>query len=621
MALENRRWGSPDRRQRSGGAAAARDVRASPSRQLAAVGLVAVLLHVAVVSTALLGLDEVEQAHAAVADITTAQRRFQDADMRHDEIRAEAILALARAEGAAWAGSGAQGVEELERAVSDYRAQLRGVDAVGLPPDLETAVSSVRPVQVRYAAQAERLGAVVVDDQAAARALLQDVQRTFETLVVEQAVVTAAMSDEAGSRREAARRHEQSVFWRLVLSALAALLGLLGLTGLLRRLGGNLATLLARERSVAETLQHSLLPDRLPNLPGVRFAARYLPGQVGTQVGGDWYDVITLPGGKVGLVMGDVVGHDIQAAAYMGQLRNALRACAAEGASPDVVLQRMNRLCLQQDLGSMATVLYAVLDPVDSTLEIANAGHYPPLLLTTGECRYLEALPAPPIGAVWSATYTTSTYEISAGSLLLLYTDGLVERPGEMVDVGLERLQGVVPWSPEGDLDTFCDDLLRRMLAGASRVDDVAVLSVAPQPVLGARIDVLWPAEAGQLVLLRHMLERWLVEAGASDDETYDIVVACSEAATNAIEHAYGPGRADFRVACDLRDGLVTIVVRDWGQWREARGQDRGRGLGLMEGLMDEAEVTRGDQGTEVRLRRRLRAPSAAPTEPLAVGG
>jgi anti-sigma regulatory factor (Ser/Thr protein kinase) len=147
------------------------------------------------------------------------------------------------------------------------------------------------------------------------------------------------------------------------------------------------------------------------------------------------------------------------------------------------------------------------------------------------------------------------------------------------------------------------------MLDEQASDDDVALLLVAPQAVLGPHVEVTWPAKAERLQLLRHLLERWLAEVGAEDDEVYDVLVASSEAATNAVEHAYGPSQAEFRVECTAHDGGVTVVVRDWGQWREPRGRDRGRGLGLMEGLMDEVKVSHSPSGTEVRLHRQLRRP------------
>ena len=152
------------------------------------------------------------------------------------------------------------------------------------------------------------------------------------------------------------------------------------------------------------------------------------------------------------------------------------------------------------------------------------------------------------------------------------------------------------------------------MLGAKPPTDDVALLLVRPVAVLGTHLEGRWPADPTSLVQLRRTLERWLVEGGADRSEVYEIVVAASEAATNAIEHAYGPGEAHFEVRCDLNpdDSVVTIVVRDRGQWRSPRGRDRGRGLQLVKGLMDEAEVLTTASGTEVRLCRRLGRSTAA---------
>ena len=587
-------------------------------RQLVAIGLVSIVLHVAIVATALDGLQEVQDAHADVARITTAQRFFQDADMAHDAMWADTtVLLLLAARGTA-AEAMRGPAADLERDVAEFREHLARVDSVTLPDELAASLQDIRPLQEQYAAEVERMGRLLTTDPASAAELERAVTTQYDVLTAEQADITDAMSALAARRQAAARADERSVQWRLLASAVAALLGLLGLTLLLRRLGGALVALLARERDVAETLQRSLLPDRLPDLPGMRLAARYVAGGAGTQVGGDWYDVIGLPSGEVGLVMGDVVGHDLRAASSMGQLRNALRAYAADGAPPHEVLQRLNHLCIDQDLGDMATVLYAVLDPVRGTVRLASAGHYPPLLVTEHDRRYLEDAPCPPIGAARDAQYTSAVHTVPPGSLLVLYTDGLVERRDRRVEHGLARLQELVASPSSGEvLQELCDEVLSGMLGDDAPGDDVALLVVAPQATLGPHLDVLWPAQAERLSSMRRLLERWLDEAGATDEERYEILVACSEAATNAIEHAYGLGPAEFRIACDVRDGTVTVLVRDWGQWRAARGQDRGRGLFLIDGLMDDVRVSHGEHGTEVWMSRALSRsePVAQPAE------
>jgi anti-sigma regulatory factor (Ser/Thr protein kinase) len=566
------------------------------------------------VGTALVGLRAVNEVHEEVRRITEAQADFQEADMAHDAMRAAV-------QGLMLPDSGMpvdEGLAEVDREVGRYLEYLNQIDPAGLPDEIRDALGDVRPQQEQYAADVVALSRVAAADPATARASLPPLRALFQDLTAHQGDITAAMDREAEARRAEADDAQTRVWRQLVGWAVAALVGMLGLTWLLHRLGGRLAATLARERGVAETLQHRLLPDRLPDVPGVRLAARYVPGAVGSQVGGDWYDVVPLPSGEVGLVMGDVVGHDLDAAADMGQLRNALRACAAEGAPPDEVLQQLNRLCLQQDLGGMATVLYAVLDPVLGTLTLANAGHYPPLLVTSDGARFLETDPRPPVGAVREVHYGRTTHRLPPGSLLVLYTDGLVERRDVAVEEGMARLQRLVPAPVDGDgLERVCDAVLDGMLGGHPSDDDVALLTVAPQALLGPHLDLMLPADADHLAVLRRTLERWLVEHGADDVEVYEITVACSEAATNAIEHAYGPGRADLQVVCDAStDGWVTLTVRDWGQWREARGRDRGRGVGLIHGLMDEAEVLHGDRGTQVVMRRRLAAAG-----PVAAGG
>lgn len=577
-----------------------------PRRQMVAIGLAGTVLHLILVGTALSALREVNTAHDEVERITAAQADFQEADMVHDEMRADVLLLLLPNSGVRTS----EVIAALDAEVVEFRALLHRVDAVQLPDVVATHVGHVRPLQERYARDVSRMTRAAETDPALVAAMLPDLLAQFRALAEEQSAVTVEMSAEADRREDAASEAERAVALRVAGSAVVALTGTLGLTLLLRRLGGALAESLAQQRDVAETLQHSLLPERLPKVPGVRLAARYLPGAVGTEVGGDWYDVISLPSGEIGIVMGDVVGHDLRAAANMGQLRNALRACAAEGAAPEEVLQRLNRLCIQQDMGGMATVVYGVLNPVLGTLRMANAGHYPPLLVSGPDRRFLESRPYPPLGAVRDVPYARTEHELPSGSLLVLYTDGLVERRGEGVEEGMARLRDLVAApSPGEDLEVLCDALLLGMLLGRAPQDDVALLAVASQDILGCHLDITLPAQADQLAVLRGTLERWLTEAGATDQEVFEITVACSEATTNAIEHAYGPGRADVQVSCDVDDGCVTLTVRDWGQWREARGRDRGRGLQLIHGLMDQAKVSHGSSGTVVVMSRRLDQP------------
>ncbi|HVF20775.1 MAG TPA: SpoIIE family protein phosphatase [Mycobacteriales bacterium] len=366
----------------------------------------------------------------------------------------------------------------------------------------------------------------------------------------------------------------------------------------------------ARQRSLAETLQHSLLPDRLPQVPGIESAARYLAGGPGVEVGGDWYDVIQLPGGRIGLAIGDVVGKGEKAAALMGHLRSALRAYGMDGRSPAEVMDRLNALLLDTGPDQMATVIYAVLDPETGTVRFVNAGHPPPLLVSPGgsTAAYLDDTRGMPIGALPGAHYVESTAHLPEGGLLVMYTDGLVEDRTNPIDEGLERLRDAVLAGPS-DLDQLCGAVLEQALAGRVSHDDTAVLAVR-LPLLGVRLELRVPAHPNMLAPLRSTLRRWLAGRGASDAESFEILVASGELFTNAIRHGTG-SRSHFDVIADDTDGVV-ISVRNHGAWRERRAPIGGRGLAMAEEYADRVEVIRGDAETEVRMHRRLDATAAA---------
>lgn len=235
------------------------------------------------------------------------------------------------------------------------------------------------------------------------------------------------------------------------------------------------AELYEQQRLVAETLQHRLLPAELPRFTGAAMAWRYLPGWVGSDIGGDWYDAMVLPDGRLALAVGDVMGKGIRAAAGMGQLRIALRAYAVEGHPPAVVVQRLDRVVegLEEDF---ATAVYLVYDPETATLRYANAGHPPPLLVAPdGSVRLLGDGLSPPLGILGDAT-AEGVVEVPAGSVLVVYTDGLVERRETDVERGIDRLREVAVSGDSSDLDRFCDLVLEGMDADG-RSDDIALLA------------------------------------------------------------------------------------------------------------------------------------------------
>jgi serine phosphatase RsbU (regulator of sigma subunit)/anti-sigma regulatory factor (Ser/Thr protein kinase) len=370
-----------------------------------------------------------------------------------------------------------------------------------------------------------------------------------------------------------------------------------------------------REHAVAATLQRSLLPEQLPDVAGTEIATRYMPAVAEVEVGGDWYDVIPLPAGRVGLAMGDVVSRGVRAASVMGQLRNALRAYALDGHPPADVLNRLHALLRTLERREMATLAYMVLDPIALSFRLASAGHPPPLVLSQeGRVCLIEEGRGPPLGAVADAVYKEATGVLAPGATVLLYTDGLVERRDMWLDQGMERLVTEAEAAAGSAPDELLERLLAALVPAGGAQDDVAALAVQLTPIRSDRVALRLPADPPVLSSLRRTLRRWLEGLGATELEAYDVLVAVTEAAANAVEHAYGPGDASFDVeALMSEDGEVCIMVRDQGSWRPPRGHNRGRGTLLMQELMDHFEVATGDDGTEVRMRRRLEKWDRAP--------
>jgi PAS domain S-box-containing protein len=361
-----------------------------------------------------------------------------------------------------------------------------------------------------------------------------------------------------------------------------------------------------REHRIAVTLQHSLLPQELPEVPGLLVAARYLPAATEADVGGDWYDVIPTPTGGLGLVMGDVAGKGLAAASMVSRLRSALRAYALEGHEPARVIEQLNRLVWAEGRDSqMATLLYMVVEPGERRIDWVNAGHPAPLLVNgDGTPRYLEGTPSVPLGVIPFPSYETATSTMEPGSSLVLFTDGLIERPGELIDKGMAELAARVIEAPD-DPEAVCDHLLATLVPSSGATDDVAILMLRNLPIAD-RFHVEFKAEPEALSQMRALLRRWLGHAGAGASAIAEIITACGEAATNAIEHSGVAVDARFELSGRIAGGQVELSVRDEGSWRLPREGDQGRGLSLMRALMDTVEVARSSEGTTVRMRRRL---------------
>jgi PAS domain S-box-containing protein len=298
------------------------------------------------------------------------------------------------------------------------------------------------------------------------------------------------------------------------------------------------------QRDNALTLQRSLLPSALPDLPGLRVAHRYLPGTAGAEVGGDWYDLIALKGGRVGLVIGDVMGRGIAAAAVMGQLRATVRACALVEDRPSGVLALVDAAMSSLGQTSLTTCLYGVFDPRTRLLRLASAGHLPPLVVhRDGGGEYVELDPGPPLG-VGSDVPPEVEVELPDEAILVLFTDGLVEGREQPVESGMHVLRGAVSGEqrPDAqDVESLCDHLLRATGRDGRHDDDSALLAVWTGAADRRPDDDVHLHLAGHLSEVARARHLAVELAAASGVDVDDAALLVTELATNALRHG-GPG-------------------------------------------------------------------------------
>ena len=371
------------------------------------------------------------------------------------------------------------------------------------------------------------------------------------------------------------------------------------------------AQLYELEHAVAATLQKSLLPGSLPADPRVSIATRYRPGTEELDVGGDWYDVIRIGDDRIGVAIGDVVGHGLEAASAMGQLRSALRGLALTGHGPGTVIQGLDRFARTSAPATMATVAYAELDLTTNELRYACAGHPPPVIQIAGEIRFLERGRTTPLAALPEPIQCDEEEEpFPPGSVLVLYSDGLIERRGEQLDLGMARLRDVLRDAPSVHPEALADRLLADLIGEIPQDDDVAVLCLRAAPEAPPLV-ISMPAEAAALADVRASVRRWLVEIPLSEEAREEVVLACNEACANAVEHAYLEGPvAPVRVSLDRDATDITIEIVDEGAWRQdGEDPERGLGMSLIRALMDEVDVRPSDDGTVVTMRRRISEP------------
>ncbi|GHG79809.1 ATP-binding SpoIIE family protein phosphatase [Streptomyces griseocarneus] len=370
-------------------------------------------------------------------------------------------------------------------------------------------------------------------------------------------------------------------------------------------LGVDKAVLYGREVYIADELQRTMLPDSLPQPTGVRLASRYLPAAETARVGGDWYDAIPLPGNRVALVVGDVMGHSMTSAAIMGQLRTTAQTLAGLDLPPQEVLHHLDEQAQRLGSDRMATCLYAVYDPVAHRIVIANAGHPPPVLLHRGgRAEVLRVPPGAPIG-VGGVDFEAVELDAPAGATLLLYTDGLVESRIRDVWTGIEQLRERLidtarltgPNPPP--LEPLCDEVLG-MLGPGDRDDDIALLAarfegIAPSDVAYWFLDPRPQTARQARRLARRALTRWGLE-----ELTDSVELLVSEVITNAVRYAERPItlrllRTDV-LRCEVGDDVPQLP-----RLRQARPSDEGgRGLYLVNKLARRWGATRLSTGKVV---------------------
>jgi serine phosphatase RsbU (regulator of sigma subunit)/anti-sigma regulatory factor (Ser/Thr protein kinase) len=378
------------------------------------------------------------------------------------------------------------------------------------------------------------------------------------------------------------------------------------LTVLAGRLGQGLQRVhqVDQQRETALALQHAILgPAELPQ----GFAVRYQAASRPLQVGGDWFDIVDLDDGRIAMVVGDCVGHGLAAATVMGQMRSACRALLFDNPSPAAALAGMDRFAARLPGAQCTTAVCAVLDPETGELVYSSAGHPPPILVhSDGTTEMLDDGHTIALGVRSSWPRPEAHVTIPARATLLLYTDGLVERRRSALHQGISRAAGLLQDGRTSTLEDLANHIMSGLAPSGGYQDDVVLLLYRhPAP-----LELTFPADVSQLAPARTALRTWLTQARVDPDQTVDVLVAAGEAVANAIEHGHRHAPEGMIVlgATALVD-QVQLTITDTGSWKPpqpAASANRGRGIALMRGLMQDVTIRPGAAGTTVHLSARI---------------
>ena len=359
-----------------------------------------------------------------------------------------------------------------------------------------------------------------------------------------------------------------------------------------------------QQRETALALQRAILgPARLP----AGFAARYEPANRPLEVGGDWYNIVELPDGRIGIVVGDCVGHGLDAATVMGQLRSACRALLLQDASAAQTLTAMDRFAALIPGAICSTVFCGILDRDKGRLTYSSAGHPPGILaLPDGRTQLLEDGRSFPLAVRPDIERTEASCTVPARAALLLYTDGLVERRRRSMDTGIAQAGAAVHRGASAAVEDLATAIMTAMAPDGGYEDDVAlVLYRHPAP-----LELTFPADSAQLAPVRATLRTWLSRCGLNHKTMQDVLVAAGEACANAVEHGHrhAPGE-QIRLRAATTVTQLRLTITDTGRWKISQpvdGTNRGHGIPLMRALMQQVTIEPGDAGTTVDMQLRI---------------